>query len=687
MSEENDRDTHERHTRTSKYAHGYILFTAEPVDGLYLCKLCHPKSAEGHFEKKKGVNTGLYTASSGKNFSDHLRGTHNILDDSHIEVQKELAALEPPKAFAVVESEVHTAKDILICAIAKNFLKLSIVECPFFRACSHVPVGLRCRKALQQELRPFCRRLEKEALSALKGETVTVAIDGGSQWRDKYLAVVILPHLKQGRKQTEALSPFLLSLTSIQENPFCGHFKSDALAEYCDGLFDLLKESEINLASVVTDNASNMIGIAPRMRNSIFFIPCFAHGINLHSAALMEGFSKEWKETISLAKEVQGKTPGLTAVCATRWNWLPRLLEDILRIEDLASVNVGKKSAKIMADMLAYVMPLWSATDVLQQDTASSIDALCAIEVLHKLNELGVKTREEGALSDDDYANILKDRIIRFLSPSLIALIFFSGLVTEKNLGESDWATFVMWVEGTLCSDAALRLLPGSDKEKVAKEFESYRRNQLQEDGPLSPKKFWERIEVLQRPCPNLSKIVSAIAHLNPTEASAERVFSAMKNCATLKRHIQAETLGSLLQINSLLRRRERLKKKTFDAIEVEDGEGVEAEAIPPPSSQQRQPPQRNEKFSMRWELSSDAALYYVQSWIIKNEPAMGKTCGECGESWRRHRGGSRLQCFNCKKFFSINCVDNQRPDEKHYTCRKCFFRPADPGKVCIDCD
>lgn len=673
---------------------GYVSGTKN-----YVCILCHP-----NFQEKGTLSDlpdkrikGYLSAKHNKNFADHLFRAHQITDKCHpsiVSVKSNIArkAAAHDSAMYVHNGLVFHNNELTLLMMSESYLPFSSVHKPIFKKAVHVGRGIQSRNNISQQMEVLTHKIFSHKLKGLVGSAVGVAIDGGSQWGNKYNATVI--HVV-GKKQS-----FLWDLIPISSPPFNGRSTSDAYAAYVDDVVANLRKHGLIVTNVVTvtvtDNASNMLGIRKLSKSQIFFAPCVAHSIQLFAEDIIQ--AEDFVQLIKDCKELRAEFPRLRLpeAAETRWNGAVRLAQAIIKkwtdISNLESLP-DKYNATFLRKLKAFVefmLPLWDFTDYAQASDRTSIEILSAFETVYRMNDRNTTHK----MTDERFQDVFDDRMKRFVSEPLVLLAYFCPILDRKKFHSDDFdminSIVRLIIQHPKSSLLINSVFPKQFNSKGTSSFSEAALisefDQFVEIPPPMQKNFtsaaylkWIKEDLsIRSPC--LSKLLLFAAYSVPTEAGAERAFSIMNKLVALNRsNLSQENVAMQLKLNLAVR--DTTNCFEWNEDETQD-DCQESDDFRERADRDAEICDLANAFEERFSqiVITDMWLqYFLQSSRIifeENKKAeQDKPCA-CGRMWKSHLEGgrNRVDCNSCRRRFGIECAPNPVHNPNIWVCANCVW-------------
>lgn len=526
----------------------------------------------------------VYPHLNASNFKYHLKSKHNI-SNPHGKPKLTL------NNFPVQEEKWRT----FVKFVCSNDEPLSVVENPYLRRMVG-DYGIWSRQTLRKRIMQFAGEILNQNAEKLKGMSITLAIDSGTVWQRYFGIVGVTP-----------IGPVMLGLIadSWLED---GKLTTANIAKFMRDVVTDLEGRGITVAAIVADNAYNMQGL----KDMIAFVPvirCLPHTLALITNDLYE--LDKIRDVIERAKGIrQRATIKLKEPCDTRWNSQLALISDIITKRDKLNEDISG-----FGDVEQWLQPFLSFTNLAQGDDARLFIQLIILKSL--VRQAKVKDEFGRALNTS-----VRSRWHQLFLGAPMVLTYLLPCCDRSKLTPSIAQSISEYIEkmmqqGTWRSGFA---------NLVAKE-------------PIEMKSTAASTIKLfsKHPFMTLGQVVDRLLGMCPTEASVERMFSAVKDSIYPKR---SNTDPDLVQAVMLIKTQKEFRSTT----ELHDDE----HAI----------------------TTSDCNEFFALMRTCIQQPVTGRKrgramdlsyCGDCGKLLSEHPGGENeisVECSHCKRWFSTVCIN-----------------------------
>jgi hypothetical protein len=576
--------------------------------------------------------------------------------------------------------------------LACAYMPFNIVEAKRYRWADRLQRGVLDADTVAIKMRALAERLRKIRISKLAKQDVCIALDKGTVYNG-YMAIIIIG--ARGEMTVWKLTP---TADSRFKDGCTGEVIGDEIIE----VYDELKAVDVRAVAVVTDNAANMLkGVSKAVKErAVVGVPCFAHAGQLFVKDVNEcEHTESWRKLMERVKEIRSdaarqKPPlRLPEANETRWNSSFRLVKAVVsaqRLEKLDEYNVlDDEEIEVAHEMIAALEPVKHFTNIVQADSATLLEAICAFDLL-----LEVKVPRQGR-AKTFLEDIMDDRIRTFLCDAVFIICVVSPLFNISTMGvpmTRDYNVEIVNqkredVKGLLSrivGQPNIKLLVPRDlRAKLLTEANNIT-TLLPEVWPADPdaagvsayeySAFMQSDTVMSK-MPALATLATVLMKVRPTEASCERVFSLVKKVANPQRsRLSPANVMACLQVNYLMRSDQTLKTgDLFDGagFVVPDGDddegGGDVEAV--------------RQAAQNLMLTERAVLRFINAAVDEYEEEaekLGNKKCECGTALR---GRASLQCISCfQAWHHPDCVKNFNklravPDatDGGWTCTACM--------------
>jgi hypothetical protein len=427
----------------------------------------------------------------------------------------------PPAAKGTVDIRIAlkamcpalTAQQHVLVLMCRFGLSNRIVDDEQFREVTNTKVS---RNKVPELLGDIAETLIDAALPNFA--TCTLAIDVGTV-HQRYLAFVLVN--SNGR----ALFYTMVADTDERVN---GHFTIPAVRAVVRDVLAALGRCQVNVCSIVADNASNLQGISNAdgdeeavaedevIRRALPLVHrCACHVIQL----MVKDLADKWQTAFFIAERLLKEKGVRMSSTETRWNskWFV--------IEKAINAGFGNASeVREMQDAARILHPFAVATDYLQRDSATMFDTVGTVEeLLHWF----IKLRE--AQNETDFGRATKESIAKVLSviykrawmlfdKAYVVLAFFSPTTDTTN--SPNVRKMLPVVKEFL---DPFNIPPAEWKKFEMSIFDNVA-------APIDQAAYIARINAtLGRACPTIALAVTGLATSVPSEAAVERHFSKLK--------------------------------------------------------------------------------------------------------------------------------------------------------------
>ena len=412
-------------------------------------------------------------------------------------------------------------EDTALVFLAENGLSNRIMASESFRELTGLKFG---KNGITRKLMELNEKLQKAALGYMT--RATLAIDIGTV-HNRYLAFVLV---RNGRA-------LFYKMVSSSDPRVGGSFTAQVMRRVLEDIIEELAGKGVNINAVVADNAANMQAIRNRSTDEELLqddepaeqdepadcaelrrafpalFRCACHVLQL----AVRDVASVWEPAFEIAQAAL-RTAGVRLTANdTRWNSKYRV---ILKASDLPGL-AGSESREI-EEALKVLEPFAIATDVLQRDAASTFDAMIAFESLERWFE---HLRDSCPASPVGSALALNYEAARAAVQTRAAMIFNEPYLVLAYFAPSN-------DRGTPESCAVAPLVETLLQSLGVEPAELARIQTLIVDpvqGPVRAEDYRAHIGKHYRVTPKLFKILAGWLDAAPSEASVERLFSALK--------------------------------------------------------------------------------------------------------------------------------------------------------------
>jgi uncharacterized protein YlaI len=331
--------------------------------------------------------------------------------------------------------------------------------------------------------------------------------------------------------------------------------------------YDALMRLGMRVTGVCTDNAANMLkGVREAARERpIIGVPCFAHSAQLF---VKDSFDQRerWTAVSARCKDIrvdvvrQRVKPSLRLPEAndTRWNSTYRLVKAVVAAQDAQKLEAANElcpaDLRTANEMIKSLGPVKTFTDIVQADSATLLDALCAFDLLFELQK-GNNARF--------FAEIMEDRCHTFVCEATTVICAMSPSFSFADVVGAPRADLLGHLTNIVTSDHIRNLLSPQLRVSLEAEVKALPERHAElwpatciEKG-VSTKSFRKALAstAMQAAMPALAELTRVLCSVLATEASCERVFSIVKKIVNSQRtKLLPENVMSCLQVNYLLR-------------------------------------------------------------------------------------------------------------------------------------
>jgi hypothetical protein len=562
---------------------------------------------------------------------------------------------EPALSFDYNEKRALEAWTAYFCSTFGSFRDIERPQFKhFWSTITNVPPPITCRRAFRNYVVSEAEIALKASIGTLGGKYVTLAVDSGTIWH-RYLTVVAL---------VAGYDPLLIAATP-SKTIGDGRLTAVNVANYLRSVVIRLTAAGATVVAIVADNASNLqaalrlivgdadeaeaeaaapadpdsapdddleagqdeetgdtavVALERASANGHRILPqrCEAHTGQLIVDDLLKGpfanyiapFRDPNKDYVKLTQ----KTP-----VATRWNSTFEAIDDIVKHKKAEMKNdTDHTSLQTLANLLR---PFARMTDTLQSNDAGLWQMFAALQKL--LRHFVQESADHQAVR-----RALVTRASMLISPALFVLAWMSPNLPRQQVSAEHAATAIA-CHALLLGDAsplATAYRPAVTLEKISK------------SGFLArmPQPTVSSIDVEVAQLEANADLAKRLLSIAPTEASVERVFSALKiNVSRLRTRCDPKTAVSQVMHN--------VCRKFLQTGYVHQ-----------PSTD---------------EIDPETFLWVVQHGAAHNKLPETKRdklkCGKCGTSHEdpakyRTFGAAyenMVTCIKCAQWFGVSCL------------------------------
>ena len=538
---------------------------------------------------------------------------HGAEYDSWIHTFKKLAKLFPKPAGdptqPTMEESLAKSKDkmssddLLVLAGARTFQPFCFVEDPFFRevfkrAGCTIVTGEGYKKAMVDA----GKRWQHEWLQARRDSVADIALDTGSRLTERFLAIMLHVRRPAGVRRTpndfdegavlyELVHDSQLGSADVPADDPRARGRAtiaNLLPILQDVIEKLRRDYNIFVGSICTDNASNMEGLSLQLGR--LDIRCACHGMQFVGRAMGTHLSSVGN-AVRAAKDHREANKDVVAVtrihttrdqrwldCVREWRMLLECEDRYQRMKDDATLNAPWAKYTPMSRQrpdrytqlkagIEELMPVLLATRMCESDTSdqwSILEALACIGL--KATAPGAPARGLGpnfcAELNADVNNIITEK---FVTPALVITCYFAqcdrGLYQDTAALKALKELIIGWLRTKAVTELASAITSPAALEQEFLSYHEGRHNVGAHNQAMTRAAYDEYLTTSQFAlnCPHLAKVVRSISLRIASEASAERLFYAMRLTFTPERaSLWPESVAASVRCLSFARATER---------------------------------------------------------------------------------------------------------------------------------
>jgi hypothetical protein len=360
------------------------------------------------------------------------------------------------------------------------------------------------RETLRANLIKHATKRLNEALSKLAGRTVTLALDAGSLWEVKYLAIC-------------AVAPGFPNL--LVELATSDSVTGDFVAECLDRCVEKLKEFRVEPVGYVSDNGANMLCGIERVKTRLLKTRCAAHSLQLALNDYFENDCEVWKRAgIKLLSDNK------YTLCPTRWSGRYIALDAILNNRKSLFMIEESDLTELTVLKDAHLRYYYLATQLLQSRNASM---LTAASVLHGLL-LARNVAGEGKRIN---TRLLGRASLLLTDPMMIIAYFHPGL--RRNSLPAPAQQHEPSIRDEIITIINYYAV-GPEGRRLMSDLHSFRSlavECLPAHQELTTEEYVSFWTAYDGTIPTLVAFLTKVVRMKPTEADCERAFSHLKHC------------------------------------------------------------------------------------------------------------------------------------------------------------
>jgi len=584
------------------------------------------------------------SANSTNNFT-HLNSQHKLHAEHPTVLSKIAERDHQPKiadAFAASKKDQDFLDYMLLYAVP-----IQRCQDELFRTVH--PYASASRVTMRARLVAHSQVRQQQAIDQLKHKTVTLAIDGGTIWK-KYFCCVALAHRQP---------PLVLSVIAMPE------MTSAIMQSEVERLCSLLLKHSVVPLGITCDNASNMDKL---MRSvPLLMQRCAAHSIQLcvNDAFTVEPLASVWRT----AKRILAAN-GKSEPPPTRWSGKYLAIVDIMQSTTYDVSCVDCQDFNSFLPAARALKPFYDLTQAVQSNNATMLTAaamahwmLCEIDhstpYSQTLQEKSMLRSSflltEGVLVCAFFhPGVNRAKIEREVKDKIFNIVrsTFRGITSDDVL--SEWATFRIEQ-------------PRGVEANVFVDVDQYAL-------------YWSKTHY-----DNLASAICRVIRANPSEAEAERTFSAIKFAFPRLRQSSNEDLVSAtsigmsaigflrgLEFNGVDDPTRRIEKVDDDVsptapITHRGITGIQAMAL-----------------IKQWKSSTATTTTLEGQVRAKRGRKESEICGICKKNDAFHGPDARwVKCTTCATWYAFECAGIDEEDwqlveqSETWTCSDCkTFNP-----------
>ena len=387
------------------------------------------------------------------------------------------------------------------------------------------------RHLLQKMMVKYGETLLQEKLDANAGQFASVALDLGTMQSKRTMDVII----------HTAGQEFLYSVESVPK----GEGTAAALWEKLQPILADLKQRNIKVVAVVTDNASNLTAME-RLINDVYpeilVINCGIHSLQLLVTQVIYDLP-EIVSALTVVEDVRNavkKNHNLSKVpvlAPTRWNYLVNVLELIAKrfqkYKDNGCITVAQLGAIDRA--LFILKPFQIVTKYLERTKANVIDTAESLHTLHG----HITTMPDHVRSAFEHRLTL-----HFSSDAHIMAVVFAFPYFSWSTLPVPNRRFIASALARLCKKWGINGLAAHGQLQSLFEGAPQQRERQEKNTAAS---FWSKMSVYT---PELYAIYQRLIATSASEAACERAFSRQKRQHTdLRNRLDVSSICALLRV------------------------------------------------------------------------------------------------------------------------------------------
>lgn len=576
-----------------------------------------------------------------------------------------------------------------VVLLAQYGVAAQIFDNPLFRKLTGVEMN---RKKVPEVLSSNSTKFCKAAMKLFTAHRATLAIDIGTRHR-RYLALVVVANGKA----------FFIDLKSDEDMPD-GRFTAANVRSVVDETIrKLAEEHNVRIGMIVADNASNMQaimnpgiqqdahqGLDPEGEELVSTVPflgrCACHVLQL----AVKDLDAIWRPSAMVAEEHLKAVQVSVRGNETRWNSQYRVISTCAARRDCP--NRGQLEAA-----LELLSPFAVCTDIMQSDSATCFDSLRVFDaLLHWANSMLNRVEGDNAWARarrDEWqraVEVITRRAEMMFSRPYLVLAFFAPCIS------------IFQQEAKAVKDSVRTILVNHDP-TIAEQFDAYCGRYIDPiDSDVTLEMYETRLAVIgHMGYSKLAMVLANLLHSVPSEASVERLFSAMRHgvsdwmpkCSTdVVKDRLLNVTGYAFFRNTILtvedpeqqRRPPQPSAENLDAAAPDDDEEPEDAERPP-------------NFEVQPHVSTAMLLQVLVNHSARPAPVVRPTgplrtraaedrCIECQLPCARHEWKPYITCERCNGRRSVTHFvflrdtpdfEQSKGDHKQmvfpYTCQSCL--------------
>lgn len=653
---------------TAKEKYPGIFFTTAP-NQVAVCNVMIPNPDVPGAKKPCGQTYARYNTG---NASHHLCHVHRIEKDGPEFRERLLAITAGPAAGGQqrLVTSGFTPNEQQAAAFAELYMPFMAAQMPLarvvfkFSALDRETVAIATRSASEKAL--------DNALAPLTGKTGTILVDCGT---------VYAHHLAVGIAVAGDPAPLLLELAPIDQ---LGGANAANMRAVVIAVATQLAKKRITVVAVACDNASANVAM---MRGLPEFVHqrCFAHNINLLAGDIF-GASPLAQHVFEWADGARTRDNGIPKHVATRWN---SRLPVVMAARDLNVQLGGVVNAANVNGFIALFRLLKIATDVVQRNDASALDAIIATSIVADLP--GKHPEFNAAIAEP-----VKNRLMNnFLADHILLIAYFSPTIAPRAVSEPMHALVGEMIQQRCWHDLTVRLGVSAGAGSLMNDLGLYL---VTPPAQLLPQATHEQYrtawEARRAMTPRLATLVLALLNIAPTEASIERFFSQLKRLVPGNRsRIRHDNVAAQLLLNTLVRGPAAEARRIAAMPEfgptlpntneiAPAAEAVEHRAEEHDADDDDEAAAPAVQHTARRTMTTADCKAVIRLWEEhrrrpRADHAAGD-CGNCGRALNEHDDGYATQCTTCHRWVAHSCegisvtVRNRLLAMPLWSCQRC---------------